>query len=275
MNPLTRRFSSLRRAFVPYLMAGYPDPATFCRLFRDVCVAGADMVEVGIPFSDPLADGPTIQHASERALAHGVTVSQTLLMLDECGASGSTPVVIMSYLNPLLQYGLERFAQEASRVGVRGLIVPDTIVEETAPLERICRSCGIDLVQLLAPTSPPDRQQLILQRTRGFVYLVSVAGVTGARPLLADDLLQWIAHIKSQSPVPVVVGFGISTPEQAARVASEADGVVIGSAIIDIVRHSTSSDAACAEVKAFTSAVRHALDAVPPVTQSPLPSRRI
>lgn len=273
MSTITSAFTGGRKAFIPYLMAGFPDRETFLSLVDAVFDSGADILEVGIPFSDPLADGPTIQYAAESALADGVTVASTIEMLSGCNREGK-PVVIMSYLNPLLQYGPDRFLREASQCGVRGLIIPDIIVEEGAGIERACRANDVDLIYLLAPTSPPERQEMILRRSRGFVYLVSVAGVTGARNTLAGNLTDWISGVKTHSPLPVAVGFGISTPEHAAHIASASDGVVVGSAIIDIIRNSPNSREAIERTKQFAVDIRTALDRNTVDNNSPLPSRR-
>ena len=274
MSSITSRFVNGRKAFIPYLMAGYPDRPTFLSLVDTLFDSGADAIEIGIPFSDPLADGPTIQHASEHALANGVTIATTIEMLGTRHVNDSQPLIVMSYLNPLMQYGLPRFLREAHTVGVRGLIVPDVIVEECAALERDCRKAGIDLIYLLAPTSPKDRQQLILNRSRGFVYIVSVTGVTGARRELSDSLTTWIASVKSHSTLPLAVGFGIATPEHAFRVANVADGVVVGSALIDIIRRAESRQTAVQQVAAFASSIRAALDRITQPEQSPLSPRQ-
>lgn len=273
MSAITSAFTIGRKAFIPYLMAGYPDRDTFLSLVNGVFDTGADILEVGIPFSDPLADGPTIQHATESALANGVTVASTLEMLADCNGDGR-PIVIMSYLNPLLQYGLDRFLRKASQCNVRGLIVPDIIVEEGAEIERACRKNAIDLIYLLAPTSPPARQKLILRRSRGFVYLVSVAGVTGARNTLAGDLTDWIATVKSHSAIPVAVGFGISTPAHAAHIATASDGVVVGSAIIDMIRNAPNHREAVVRTRQFTADIRAALDHTAAHNNPPISSRR-
>jgi tryptophan synthase alpha chain len=240
MSAITQVFATCReqnrKAVIPYLTAGFPNETSFIRLVDAFDRQGADIIEVGIPFSDPLADGPTIQLSSQKALKQGMSVSRALSILKK-RKEGSAPIVIMSYLNPLLQYGIDRFLVSAHEAGVRGLIIPDIICEEGTQIERSCRRAGIDLIYLLAPTSPKDRQRLILGRSRGFVYLVSVAGVTGARRALPGGLNRWVSHIKEQSPVPVAVGFGISGPDVARKIGRVADGIIVGSAIIDIIRH--------------------------------------
>lgn len=275
MNALGIHINHARKAFIPYLLAGYPNRAAFVSLVRTLRDCGADLIEIGIPFSDPLADGPTIQHASECALSDGVTIDRTLELIAECGNVSTVPFVVMSYINPLLQYGIDRFLLKVFQVGVRGLIVPDVIVEEGTRIEDTCSHNGIDLVYLLAPTSPPVRRELVLSRTRGFVYLVSVAGVTGARRELSGRLHAWIDTVKRSSPVPVAVGFGISNADQASSVARAADGVVIGSALIDIIRKASSDREAVRSVAAFARTIRTALDAHTNTEPSPLSSRNV
>ena len=232
-----------RAALIPYFMAGYPSEATFCRLVKSSFDNGADIVEVGIPFSDPVADGPAIQVAGQIALEAGMTIGRVFRLLASLGLTSSQPVAIMSYLNPILQFGLDRFMAEAAKVGVRGLIIPDLVFEEGETVESACRAAGIDLVYLVAPTSPPNRVQAITQRSRGFVYAVSVLGVTGVRSAFPENLLSRLGDLKKVSPVPVVVGFGIGTPEAAARAAGVADGVVVGSALIEQIKsHSLEED---------------------------------
>jgi len=230
-----------RAALIPYLTAGFPTEKMFLSLVSTFADSGADIIEIGIPFSDPLADGPTIQYSSQRALVNGITVDRTLQLLTQVDKRRSKPFVIMSYLNPLLQYGLERFARKARRVGVCGLIIPDLIVDESAGIEKICRRESIDMIHLLAPTTTPDRQKLILSRSRGFVYLVSVTDV------------------KRKSQLPVAVGFGISGPEQARQVARVADGVIVGSAIIDVIRNGSSTRKTIMAAQGFLGELKKAL----------------
>jgi len=246
-------------ALIPYLTVGFPTEKMFLSLISSFVKSGADIIEIGIPFSDPLADGPTIQYSSQRALVNGITVDRTLQLLTQVDKRRSKPFVIMSYLNPLLQYGLERFARKARHVGVCGLIIPDLIVDESAGIEKICRRESIDMIHLLAPTTTPDRQKLILSRSRGFVYLVSVAGVTGAREKLPKELNRWITDVKRKSQLPVAVGFGISGPEQARQVARVADGVIVGSAIIDVIRNGSSTRKTIMAAQGFLGELKKAL----------------
>lgn len=258
-DAFTRCAHQHRRAVIPYLTAGYPTEATFLATVTAFAAAGADIIEIGLPFSDPLADGPTIQFSSQTALENGMTVDRALTLLSRLPKEALPPLVIMSYMNPLLQYGLGRFMKRAAAVGVRGLIVPDIIVEEGASVEEASRKAGIDLIYLMAPTSSAKRQALILSRSRGFVYLVSVTGVTGARTKLPPGLNAWIRDVRSHSTLPVAIGFGISGPEAARSVARVADGVIVGSAIIDIFR---SEDSPAAQVERATTFLRNLQKAV-------------
>lgn len=248
-----------RRALIPYLTAGYPTETTFLATVKAFARAGADIIEIGLPFSDPLADGPTIQHSSQTALERGMTVERALNLLGQLSPEPLPPLVIMSYYNPLLQFGLAAFMARAAAVGVRGLIVPDIIVEEGRAVEQAAAAAGIDLVYLLAPTSSARRQAMVLRRSRGFVYLVSVTGVTGARAALPPGLNAWIKKVKKQSRVPVAVGFGISGPAAAQSVARVADGVVVGSAIIDKFKN---GDRPAAQVERATTFLRSLQKAV-------------
>lgn len=251
-----------RKALMPYLTAGYPDDKTFIKLLKVIIKAGADMVEIGIPFSDPLADGKTIQSSSQIALHNGANINGILRQLGELEYKYKVPLIIMSYYNPILQYGLSKFLNRSKAVGGRGLIIPDIIPDEGLAIEKNCRASNVDLVYLLAPTSNVQRRQLILKRSRGFVYLVSVAGVTGARKNLPGNLNRWITLVKKESRLPVCVGFGISGLTQAQSVARVADGVIIGSAIIDIIKKSSGSQEAVSNVGRFIRKIRKGIDNV-------------
>jgi tryptophan synthase alpha chain len=222
-----------RRALVAYLCAGDPSLAATERLVPAIEKAGADVIELGIPFSDPIADGPVIQAASQRALAAGVSLSKVLEMVARMRQGGvSAPLVLMGYANPIVAMGWERFAEMASRADVDGAIVPDLPLEEAEPAAALLEKSGMDLVLLAAPTTPPERLARIAERTRGFLYFVSVTGVTGARADLPTELPSQLAKARELSRAPVAVGFGVSTPEQARLLAPHADGVVVGSAIV-------------------------------------------
>ena len=220
-----------RTAFIPFLSSGFPRPADTPRLLERLAADGADIIELGIPFSDPLADGPTIQAASWRALEEGVTVESALDQLAEMSAD-LPPVVVFSYLNPILRMGVERFLARAEAAGAAGLLVTDLPVGSHPALERRLAAGSLDLIPLAAPTTPGARLETILGHASGFLYYISRLGVTGARKALDASLEDQVRGLRKMVRLPVAVGFGISTPEQAAAVAGMADGVVVGSALI-------------------------------------------
>ncbi len=225
-----------RAALMPYFTLGYPTPERSLALIEGAVAAGADLLELGIPFSDPLADGPVIQRATQMALQQGVTVDRCLEMIQRLRGRGiEIPFVLMGSYNPILAYGPAAFGQICSRVGVDGLIVPDLPPEEGAKLKKACRRQRLAQVYLLAPSSSPKRVRLVTERTRGFVYLVSVTGVTGVRERLAPDLGAFVKRVRKATRKPLAVGFGISTPQQAAQVAALADGVIVGSALARLI----------------------------------------
>ncbi|MEK6777817.1 MAG: tryptophan synthase subunit alpha [bacterium] len=221
-----------RVALMPFITAGDPSLDVTGKIIREMERAGADIIELGIPFSDPLADGPTIQRSSQRALAGGVSLSKILLFLKEQRSHISMPVVLMGYYNPIFRYGLERFARDAKDAGADGLIVPDLPPEEAEDLIREARRVDLDTVFLLAPTSTRERIERVASVSRGFLYYVSLTGVTGARSRLSDDIGPSIAKIREVTSQPVCVGFGISKPEHVRAVSGFADGVIVGSALV-------------------------------------------
>lgn len=223
-------------AFMPYFTLGYPDMETSLDII-EVCAAnGADLIELGIPFSDPLADGPTIQHSTQVALQNGVTLAHCLAGLATLRQRGVTiPLILMGYINPILSYGLEQFVSDAFSAGAHGFIIPDLPPDEATALQTLCKQSDMALIFLLAPNSPEDRIKLVTEQTTGFVYLVSITGVTGARQELPKGLQEFAARVRTYTDKPIAVGFGISTPEQARAVGKIADGVIIGSALIKAV----------------------------------------
>lgn len=230
-----------RAALMPYFTLGYPTPALSLDILVAIAQAGADLLELGIPFSDPLADGPTIQHSTQVALEQGMNVARCLEMAAALRQRGLTqPFLLMGYLNPILAFGPARFTREAARVGADGLILPDLPPEEAGEMEALCQQQGLALVFLASPNTPPERLALVAERTSGFLYLTSLTGVTGARQTLPPALSDFVARARSVTTKPLAVGFGISTPEHARRVAAIADGVIVGSALIEAVRQSTS-----------------------------------
>lgn len=246
-----------RTALMPYVTLGYPDLDTSLAVVEGLAACGADLIELGVPFSDPLADGPTIQRSTQVALANGMTTRRCLeavRMLRERGVR--VPLLLMGYVNPILAYGIERYAADARAAGADGLIVPDLPLEEAAVLEAACQAHGLALVLLASPASPVERLARLAQQTSGFLYLVSVAGVTGARADLPPGLEQFVARARSVTGKALAVGFGISTPQQARSVAGLADGVIIGSALINAMDGGEPVQAAVS----YLSSIRAALD---------------
>ena len=238
MSRIDAAFAAAHKVLIAYLTVGYPSIQATLEVVPALVENGCDMIELGIPFSDPLADGATIQRASHRALEQGVTPKLCLDVAHKLRQRVDAPLVFMSYYNPLLRYGLEAFCADSKAAGVDGLIVPDLPPEEGAELEQLTKRYDLDLIYLVAPTTTEERLRLIAARSRGFIYVVSLRGVTGAREALPSDLEDFIIRLRGLTPKPLCVGFGIATPEQARRVAAVADGVIIGSRIIDIMESS-------------------------------------
>jgi len=249
------------KALIPYITVGYPSIETIMRVVPLLARGGADIVELGIPFSDPLADGATIQKASFHALQNGVTPELCLEIARRLSQEVEIPLVFMTYFNPVFSYGLEEFCAACSKSGVDGLIIPDLPPEEGTALEAITRKQGLDLIYLLAPTSTEERIRLVAGRSRGFIYLVSVSGVTGARDSLPLDLEAFVARVRKVAKQPLCVGFGISTPEQAKQVARVADGVIVGSRIIQLME----AEDNLISVGNFIKELRHTLDELPEI----------
>lgn len=235
---IDRRFAALkaenRAGFVTYVMAGDPDAATTLEVLKGLPGAGADLIELGFPFSDPMAEGPTIQRAAQRGLKSGMTLQGTLdLVAAFREGDKDTPIILMGYLNPVLNKGFETFAALAAKAGVDGLIIVDCPPEEADPLSDALEAEGIALIRLAAPTTDDARLPMVVRRTSGFVYYVSVAGVTGVKSADAADVAPAVERLRKASGLPVAVGFGIRTPDQAAAVAKVADAAVVGSALVD------------------------------------------
>jgi tryptophan synthase alpha chain len=229
-----------RAALMPYFTLGFPDLATSLDVLEAVARAGADLIELGVPFSDPLADGPTIQRSTQVALERGMDVARALEMAGQLRARGvAQPLLLMGYVNPILAFGVEHFVAAAAAAGADGLIVPDLPPEEAGEIEAACRAHERALAYLAAPTSTAERLALLAARTTGFLYLVSLAGVTGARAALPPDLATFIQRARAVARTPLAVGFGISTPEQARAVGRQADGVIVGSALVNAVEQTT------------------------------------
>lgn len=246
--------ASNRCAFIPFLTGGFPNPATCVDILSSLADAGADVIEVGLPFSDPLADGPTIQHASQLALSGGVTPETVFNVIAQAGSKIECPMVLMTYVNPIFRMGVEEFASRAKDSGLAGVIVPDLPPEEADEWLEAAHKNNLDTIFLVAPTTPMERKRRIISKTRGFLYYVSMTGVTGSGFTLSDETMNDINETKNSSDTPVAVGFGISTPEQARKLADVADGVIVGSAIIrEIQAHDSSKEQVDAVLRLATS----------------------
>ena len=276
MSRLEGTFARLRargeRALLPYFTAGDPSLADTRRLVIEAARRGADVIELGVPFSDPLADGPVIQRAGARALAAGATVARVLATVSALRAEIDVPLVLLTYYNPVLAFGLKAFARTAVDAGVDGAIVADMPPEESGPLATEADAVGLDLVYMLAPTSTPPRVRLIAKRSRGFVYVVSLTGVTGERPELPADLATQIGVLRRATTMPVCVGFGISTPAQVAAVGRIADGAAVGSAIVRLVEARAGSSTLVEDVGKFIAELKAPLRE--PLPMSPDRTRR-
>ncbi len=238
MSRLATRFSALQtkqsKALVTFITAGDPNLSTTEEMIYLLEDAGADIIELGVPFSDPMADGPTIQLSSERALASGTTLHGILDVVRKVRTRSSIPIILMGYLNPIHAYGYDRFCQDASEAGVDGVLLVDMPPEESQELTVPARRCGLDVIFLLTPTSDAARISAVERLGSGFVYYVTVTGVTGARTSVSTTLVQELSRVKQTISLPVMAGFGISTPAQAAEVGCLADGIVVGSAIVKL-----------------------------------------
>ncbi|HEY6202308.1 MAG TPA: tryptophan synthase subunit alpha [Candidatus Limnocylindria bacterium] len=224
-----------RLAILVYLTVGYPDRSSTGALLRAALDGGADVLELGVPFSDPLADGTTVQRASEAALRSGITLRDCLSEAATVVYERDAAVLLMGYTNPFMQYGFENLAAAGARAGIAGVIVPDMPAEESAELDAAFASAGLLRIDLYAPTTPNERLAKLLPHARGFVYCVSLTGVTGARRALANDVAEFVGRVRAHTSLPIVVGFGISTPEHVSALRGIADGIAVGSAAIDVV----------------------------------------
>jgi tryptophan synthase alpha chain len=266
MNRIDQRFAQLRAAgrcgLIPFVTAGDPAAEATVPVMHALVDAGADLIELGVPFSDPMADGPTIQRSSERALARGVGLRKVLAMVAEFRRTdAATPVVLMGYLNPLEIFGYERFADAAHAAGVDGVLMVDSPVEEAGELTPLLARHGIEQIFLAAPTTADQRLARVVERARGFLYYVSFAGITGADRIAMGDVTDKVAAIRAATGTPVAVGFGVKAPEQAAGIARFADAVVVGSALVEHLAPHGEPAAAAAAARAFLAPLRAAIDA--------------
>ena len=265
MNRIDARFAELRAArrtgLIPFVTAGDPSTDAMPPLLHALAGSGADLIEIGVPFSDPMADGPTIQHASERALARGVGLAQIFDWIARFRKTdATTPIVLMGYLNPVEIYGYARFARDAVAAGVDGVLLVDCPPEEAQTAQAL-DAAGLRRIFLSGPTTAPERLAMLCERARGFLYHVAFAGVTGAKKLSLNDVRERVASIKALTQTPVAVGFGVRDAAAAAAIAQFADAVVIGSALVEALADAATTDAACVAAREFIAPIRAALDA--------------
>lgn len=249
-----------RKVLAPYFVAGFPDMGSSGELILEALHHGADMVEIGLPFSDPLADGPVIQHASQVALNGGMNVRRLFKLVRGLRKHFEAPLVAMTYINPVLQYGLSAFLRDAHAAGIDGLVVPDLTWEASRRYDSAFREGSLDLIPLVAPTSPPARVKRIAGDASGFLYLVSVTGVTGERKELPAGLNEFVARVRKATEKPICVGFGISTPDHAREVTRIADGAIVGSALVQRIASSRDTNTARSEVRMVIAAMRAEID---------------
>ncbi len=258
MGRISERFNSLklagRKGFIPFVTAGDPDLEQSIEIVLTLSRLGADVIELGVPFSDPMADGPTIQRSSERALANGVNVISILDLVRQVRKSVDTPIVLFSYINPLLRFGIDRLVAEAADAGIDGILVTDVVDDEAAELSRSFRIAGIDLISLVAPTTTDERLERISKTSAGFLYAVSRAGVTGARSDVSSDAESLVDRTRKYTDLPIAVGFGISTRDQISDVWRYADAAVVGSAIVSEIEKAGPAGAP-ATVESFVTAL--------------------
>lgn len=259
MNRLSGLFETCkeerRLALLPYLTVGYPSIQMTVDLASALAEAGADALELGIPFSDPVADGPTIQRSTFQALQNGVTPETCLEVACKVSATISTPLLFMTYLNPILRFGTERFLSSARDAGVAGVIIPDLPADESIEVSELCGGRDMDLIQFVAPTSSDSRLEVISRQSRGFIYCVSLTGVTGARARLSQTLPEFLARVRRHSSLPRVVGFGISRPEHVAALQHVAEGAIVASGLIDVIDRAGKGQSV-AEAKSYVTKMR-------------------
>ncbi len=263
MTRIDKTFAALKAkretALIPFLTAGDPDLAATAQLIRTLAENGADLIELGVPFSDPMADGPTIQAASERALAGGTTVARVLQLVAEVRRDCQVPLVLMGYYNPVFRYGAERFAKDAAAAGVDGLLLVDLPPEEAGEISAALKTAGIAMITLLAPTTPLERMRKLAMAAEGYIYYVSMTGVTGTQKITPAEIRTTVEAIQQMTEVPVGVGFGITTAEDARAVGAFADGVVVGSALVKIIAENAGSDELLPKAGRFIAELKQGL----------------
>jgi len=263
VSRIQKRFDWLKskseKALVAFITAGDPNLATTQELFSVIEEGGADIIELGVPFSDPLADGPVIQAASQRSLKSGTTLKKIIQLVREIRKSSQLPIVLMTSFNPVFVYGQEAFVKEAVEAGVDGVIIPDLPPEEAGEFDILAKARSLDMIHLLAPTSTPDRIEMVGAQSRGFVYYVSLTGVTGARDSIAKGVEEKVSRIKQATSLPVLIGFGISGPEQAKAASKCSDGVIVGSAIVRMIDETPDPSERKEKLKLFVRSVKQSL----------------
>jgi tryptophan synthase alpha chain len=263
MGRIEKTFAALKArgeaALIPFITAGDPNLTATVKIMRALARGGADCIELGIPFSDPTADGPTIQRSSERALRRSLSIPAILRVVREFRARSEVPVVLFGYFNPIFHYGPEKFARQAAEAGADGVLCVDLPPEESAELQRWTDAAGLDLIFLLSPTSGPERVTLVARRGRGFIYYVSLTGVTGARRSLDHTVRSKVERVRNVCSLPVGVGFGISTPQQAAWISQFADAAVVGSALVSTIEKANGSQAKANHAGAFIASLKRAM----------------
>jgi tryptophan synthase alpha chain len=263
MSRIETTFAALKEgghtALIPFITAGDPDQQTTVELLLTLAESGADLIELGVPFSDPMADGPTIQAASERALEGGMTLNGVLEIVAEVRRKSQIPLVLMGYYNPIYRYGIERFTADATRAGVDALLLVDLPPEEAGEISSVTKAAGLSLITLLAPTTPRERMQKLAAAAEGYLYYVSMTGVTGAAKITPEDIKVAVEELKAMTGVPVGVGFGITTAAEAAAVGAFADGVVVGSALVKIIETYSGSEQLLEKVAEFVVELKRGL----------------
>jgi len=263
VSRIQKRFDWLKskseKALVAFITAGDPDLATTQELFSVIEEGGADIIELGVPFSDPLADGPVIQAASQRSLKSGTTLKKIIQLVRDIRKSSQLPIVLMTSFNPVFVYGQEAFVKDAVDAGVDGVIIPDLPPEEAGEFDRLAKPKNLDMIHLLAPTSTPDRIEMVGAQSRGFVYYVSLTGVTGARDSIAAGVEDKVTRIKQATSLPVLIGFGISGPEQAKAASGFSDGVIVGSAIVRMIEETPDPAERKEKLKVFVRSMKQSL----------------
>jgi tryptophan synthase alpha chain len=262
---ITQLFAQLKRekrkGFIAYITAGDPTPARTPSLVEALERGGTDLIELGVPFSDPIADGPVIQRAGYRALEAGTTVRKVLEIASEIRARSEIPLLLFTYLNPIMRYGIEQLAHDAKAAGIDGCLLTDASVEEAGQYVRVMRDAGLDTVFLAAPTSTPRRLQLVARYSTGFVYLVSRTGVTGERDSMSKAVAPLVTAMRAVSTLPLAVGFGISTPEHVAEVGAQAEAVVVGSAIMRVIEQNRDNASLELQLESFVRELKHGFQA--------------